>query len=150
MSACYVCWRLIRKEWGKALKYEISVWSGLGVGVLLFPALLRHIVEGNKGREPYRICCRAYTFFDGVYRFFSGKIQVQYIYPGYESALSCMSQEYKETPGINVTKGDHLVIGNCLFLEMQEQTYPLELDRVEELPDILEDRFSSLPDNLIL
>lgn len=61
-----------------------------------------------------------------------------------------MSQEYKETPGIYVTKGDHLVIGNCLFLEMQEQTYPLELDRVEELPGILEDRFSSLPDNLIL
>lgn len=73
MSACYVCWRLIRKEWGKALKYEISVWSGLGVGVLLFPALLRHIVEGNKGRETISNLLQSIYIFRWRLQVFFGK-----------------------------------------------------------------------------
>lgn len=254
LSACYVSWRFLRKEWGKALSYALSVWLGIGLGILIFPALLQHILVGDKARESLanakggftvfferlisyaRILTRAFwggrviwlcvsllsvlvcvailmvsgywkniwigepakiymcfmalsvcayflvvvqistdivdryqfpiypfisllmlypvvevcrlfrkEFLVGIltggyvfcclFSYGKGNDMVSYLYLGYRDALRVMETEYSATPGIYVTKGDHLVIGNCLFLSKQKMTYTLT---IEELPTLFE------------
>ena len=61
----------------------------------------------------------------------------EYLYSGYADALQLVEEQYSDVPGIYVTKGDHLVIHNCLFLAKQQKTYPLPAEKISELPDIL-------------
>lgn len=254
LSACYVSWRFLRKEWGKVLSYALSVWLGIGLGILIFPALLQHILVGDKAQEslanamggfnvfferlisyvriltrafwggkiiwlyvsllsafvciailmvsgywkniwigepakiymcfiavsvcayffvvvqistdivdryqfliypfisllmlhPVAEVCRVFRreFLVGIlaggyvfcclFSYVKGNGMVSYLYLGYRDALEVMETEYSATPGIYVTKGDHLVIGNCLFLSKQEMTYTLT---IEELPTLYE------------
>lgn len=61
---------------------------------------------------------------------------IHYIYPGYEAAMYAITTEYQNVPGIYVTKGDHLVINNSLFLAQQTMTYPIKAEDLEKLPEI--------------
>ena len=252
LSVCYVFWRILRREWYKALSYALSVWLGIGLGILIFPTILRHILAGDKAQETFanakggftvfferlisyvRILSRAfwggsviwlcvsllsvfaciailmlsgywkkiwigelakiymcfmtvtvcayflvvvqistdivdrYQFL--IYPFISllmlypvvevcrlfrreslvgiltggyvfcclfsygkGNGMVSYLYPGYQDALRVIATEYNDVPGIYVTKGDHLVIGNCLFLSKQEMTYALTIEELHTL-----------------
>ena len=73
------------------------------------------------------------------------KGDIQYLYPGYDEALRQMQTEYSDTPGLYVTKGDHLVTNNCLFLAQQKRSMPIV---PEELEGITREEFGS--DTLIL
>lgn len=257
LSACYVSWRFSRKEWKKAFAYAVSVLMGIGLGILIFPALLKHILVGEKGQESFinvignlpvftgrltsyikilsgdfgggsitgflfslsavLICAAAlavlrhrkkacvkepaqiyicflalsvcgyfllvvqistdiasryqfliypfiwlllvypvaevcrffrkeyliwilaagYVFFC-LYSYGTGNGTVTGLYPGYGDTLRAMETEYKNVPGIYVTKGDHLVIGNCLFLSKQELTYALPAEGLPVLHEKLE------------
>ena len=66
-----------------------------------------------------------------------GQGTVHYIYSGYEAARQELAKSYRDTPGIYVTTGDHLVVNDCLFLMQQERTFPLTEEQLGELPEIL-------------
>ena len=261
LSACYMLFRICRREWGQALRFAVSMGSGLILGTLFFPALLKHIFLGYKGKESlanaagglsylrerltdytklmadafiwgktvwlaaalaaaflcilygiYRLVrksrrpntsalyigCIAFSaaaYFVVVakistdivnrYQFLifpfaamllaalfgtvsrlaarvfpvrtevlaavltfgyvaawlvsyqSGTQVPDYLYPGYSDALRLVEEKYKEVPGIYVTKGDHLVVQNCLFLSEQKNTYPLPVEKISGLADII-------------
>lgn len=257
LSACYVLWRLFRKEWRKALAYTVSVCAGIGIGILIFPALLQHILVGEKGQESFiniignlpvfterltryvkilseafwgghtrwflvsllaslvcavvlavirrwkNVCsegtaqiyicflalsvcgyfllvvqistdivnryqfliypficlllvypivevCRffrkeypiwilaaGYVFYC-FYAYGKGDGTVTSLYTGYGDTLQAMETKYQDAPGIYVTKGDHLVIGNCLFLSRQKWTYALPIEELPALHEKLE------------
>lgn len=61
---------------------------------------------------------------------------VDYVYPGYEKTLLALSTTYRDSPGVYVTMGDHLVISNSLFLMQQKQTYPISPKNLKKLPEI--------------
>lgn len=61
---------------------------------------------------------------------------VPYVYEGYQEVLDKLATEYKDTPGIYITAGDHLLINNCLFLAQQNRTYSLTPKQMAELPQI--------------
>ena len=65
------------------------------------------------------------------------KGMVNYIYPEYKNTLEVLNTSYTDVPGIYITKGDHLVINNCLFLASHDETYPLEKKDIEQLQQIL-------------
>ena len=257
MSVCYVFWRFLRKEWRKAFSYCLSVWLGLGLDVLVFPALLQHILTGERGQESFANATGGFSVFwmrlQSYIRivadaFFMGKVwwlfasgfiaflcvvifllskqwkndtagrmtaiyicflalsvsayfllvaqistdiadryqfliypsivliilypiieachllhkefliwimiagyifcclfsygngtgRIGYLYPGYQDALQLMETKYDKAPGVYVTKGDHLVINNCLFLSKQKMTYTLSIEELTKLPAVLE------------
>lgn len=256
ISVCYVFWRLLRKEWRKAFFYSLSVWLGLGLDILVFPALLQHILVGEKGQESFAntvggfsvfwmrlqnyirivadaffmgkvvwliaagliaFCCAVIFLLskqwrndpDGktaviyicflaisvsayfllivqistdivdryqflIYPFIvliilypiievcrlfhkgflvwimlagyifccflsygNGTGKIAYLYPGYQDALQLLEISYDNAPGVYVTKGDHLVINNCLFLSKQKMTYALSIEELTKLPAAL-------------
>ncbi len=262
MSVCYMGFRACRREWKRALHYALAMAFGIGLGILIFPALLHHIFLGDKGRASmanaagslgylqqrlaaYRKLMAAAFFgkslmwkrgilllaavcvFYGIFRmagkkrrrgdtkllyigfivlsvsayfvvvakistdvvdryqflifpfaalllallfaavsriaeelchirqgsgalflaavycltclsgYRSGNDMPEYLYSGYADALQLVEEQYSDVPGIYVTKGDHLVIHNCLFLAKQQKTYPLPAEKISELPDIL-------------
>lgn len=67
---------------------------------------------------------------------------VNYIYYGYQNVLDNIQNKYSSVPGIYITKGDHLVIDNCLFLSSQKDTYALTPEQIDLLPTILEEKES--------
>lgn len=257
LSACYVFWRFARKEWGKAFSYALSVWLGIGIGILIFSPLLQHILVGDKAQASFANARGGFAFFFGrlinyvriftrafwggkvicfcasllivlicvtiltvsgywknawtkcldkiyicflalsvcayflvvvqistdivdryqfpVYPFISllmlypvvevcrlfhreflvwvlmvgyvlcslliygkGNGMVNYLYPGYQDALKAIETEYSNAIGIYVTTGDHLVVGNCLFLSKQKMTYALPIDELSTLHEALE------------
>ena len=56
--------------------------------------------------------------------FLYGKGDIQYLYPGYDEALRQMQTEYSDAPALYVTKGNHLIANNCLFLAQQKRSMP--------------------------
>lgn len=72
---------------------------------------------------------------------------VPYLYPGYEEALGKLREEYQEAPGIYITKGDYLVINNCLFLGNQKKTYPILESELEGIQPIMQGR---MPEQLVV
>lgn len=265
LSACYVSWRLLRKEWRKAFFYSLAVLLGLGLDILVFPAMLQHILVGEKGQESFantmggfpvfwmrlqnyvRIAADGFSmgkvgwlFAAGLFASFcavifllskqwrndpdgritvificflvisvsayfllivqistdivdryqfliypfivlvilypiieacrlfhkefpvwiilagyifccfffygNGTAKIAYLYPGYQDALQLMEIRYDNTPGVYVTKGDHLVINNCLFLSKQKMTYALSIEELAKLPAELESLKMHYPD----
>ncbi len=61
---------------------------------------------------------------------------IPYIYPGYEAARQSLAGVYRDSSGIYVTAGDHLVINNSLFLAQQSGTYPVRAEDLDTLPGI--------------
>lgn len=76
--------------------------------------------------------------------------RINYIYPGYEAARQRLATEYTDAPGIYITKGDHLVINNILFLSALERTIAVEERQEEEIPEILADGGFADVDTLVL
>ncbi len=261
LSVCYMGFRVCRREWRRAFHYALAMIFGIGSGILIFPAMLRHIFLGDKGKASlanaagnlddlcqrlavytgltadalfggssllmwgtllFAVVCVCYGVICSVrekpgwdtrswyigfialsagayfvvvakistdvvtrYQFLlfpfaalllavlfgavsrlvskichirpcigvllltaaylvmwlfayrSGNDLPEYLYPGYEDALQLIERQYRDVPGIYVTKGDHLVINNCLFLAKQQKTYPLPAEKLSGLPDIL-------------
>lgn len=67
------------------------------------------------------------------YLYYDGK--VDFVYPGYANVLSRMQEEYGDSSAVYITKGDHLVINNCLFLMQQRYSYPITAENMEKLTE---------------
>ena len=80
------------------------------------------------------VCCYVMAWFVS---YGAGRHMPEYLYPGYNNALHLIHEKYSDIPGIYITKGDHLVINNCLFLSEQSDTYPMTYEKLPELPKIL-------------
>lgn len=63
--------------------------------------------------------------------FLYGKGDIQYLYPGYDEALRQMQTEYSDAPALYVTKGNHLIANNCLFLAQQKRSMPIVPEGLE-------------------
>lgn len=65
--------------------------------------------------------------------FLCQKGNVQYLYPGYDEALRQMQTTYSDAPGLYVTKGNHLIANNCLFLAQQKRSMPVAPEELEKI-----------------
>lgn len=76
--------------------------------------------------------------------------RIAYLYPGYAAAENTLAEQYADVPGVYVTKGDHLVINNILFLSALDRTIAVEETRKEEIPQMLADAGFADTDALVL
>lgn len=52
-TAGYVIWNVFARQWHRAAEYLTAVIAGIAGGVLVFPASIHHILEGQQGKRAF-------------------------------------------------------------------------------------------------